>query len=91
MNTKEFIKEMSDNVEGGTQTNTKPYFDAFWKVVKDNLAKGKKIQLQSLISFEPKEVSAREKKNPKTGESIQKSATKKVKITQGSTLKECVK
>jgi len=91
MLTKDFIKEMSQKVEGGNQTNTKPYFEAFLEVVKETLAKGENISLQGFLGLEVINVPSTPRKNPQTGISFMAEPTRKIKITQGVGLKNCVK
>lgn len=54
------------------------------------LVAGDKVQLIGFGSFEVKEKAAREGRNPSTGETIQIEASKQVKFTAGSALKDSI-
>lgn len=54
------------------------------------LVAGDKVQLIGFGSFEVKEKAAREGRNPSTGEAIQIEASKQVKFTAGSALKDSI-
>ncbi len=61
---------------------------AFQQVVSDTVAKGEdKISIPGFLSFEQVDRAAREGRNPSTGETIQIAASKAVKVTAGSALK----
>ncbi len=65
---------------------------AFQQVVSDVVAKGEeKISIQGFLTFEQTERSAREGRNPATGEKIDIPASKAVKVSAGSKLKAAVK
>ena len=49
--------------------------DAVVDVITSNVASGQKVQIPGLGTFEPRERSAREGRNPQTGETIQIAAT----------------
>ena len=49
--------------------------DAFVQVITDAVASGQRIQVSGLGTFEPRERSAREGRNPQSGETIQIAAT----------------
>jgi nucleoid DNA-binding protein len=58
------------------------------QVVSDTVAKGEeKITIPGFLSFEQVDRAAREGRNPSTGETIQIAASKAVKVTAGSALK----
>jgi DNA-binding protein HU-beta len=61
---------------------------SFQQVVSDTVAKGdEKITIPGFLSFEQVDRAAREGRNPSTGETIQIAASKAVKVTAGSALK----
>lgn len=61
---------------------------AFQQVVSDTVAKGdEKITIPGFLAFEQVDRAAREGRNPATGETIQIAASKAVKVTAGSALK----
>ena len=63
---------------------------AFTEVVSDELAKGEKIQLVGFGTFEVSERSAREGRNPRTGETMKIAASKAPKFKAGKALKDIV-
>lgn len=65
--------------------------DAMFTVVMDNVAKGEKVAIPGLISFEQVDRKARKGFNPQTGEPIQIPASKAIKVTAGSKLKKAAK
>ena len=63
---------------------------AFMDVVTDELKKGEKIQLVGFGTFEVSERSAREGRNPSTGETITIAASKQPKFKPGKALKDAI-
>ena len=63
---------------------------AFTEVVTEELQKGEKIQLVGFGTFEVSERSAREGRNPKTGETMTIEACKAPKFKAGKALKDAV-
>ncbi|WP_380163404.1 HU family DNA-binding protein [Jannaschia sp. R86511] len=87
MNRKELISAIAAQA-GVTQTDADAVLNAFQDVVFDVVAKGdEKLTLPGFLSFEQGSRSAREGRNPATGETIQIAAAKTAKITAGSKLK----
>ena len=64
---------------------------AFTETVTEALAKGEKVQLVGFGTFETVERSAREARNPRTGEPMKVAATKAPKFKVGNALKDAVK
>lgn len=52
---------------------------------------GEKLDITGVVSFKVKDVAARKVRNPKTGEEVQKGATRKVNASVKATLKNAVK
>ena len=63
---------------------------AFVNAVETALANGEKVQLVGFGTFETKERSAREGRNPKTGETIKIAASKYPAFTAGKAFKDAV-
>ena len=63
---------------------------AFVDVVTDSLKKGDKVQLVGFGTFEVAERSAREGRNPQTGETMKIAACKAPKFKAGKALKDAV-
>ncbi|WP_090739306.1 HU family DNA-binding protein [Paenibacillus sp. Mc5Re-14] len=60
-------------------------------VVVPTLADGEKLDFTGIVSFKVKDVAARTVRNPKTGDEVQKEATRKVNASVKATLKNAVK
>ena len=86
--------ELIDAVAAGADVSKKDagaVIDAMFAVVMENVAKGEKIAIPGLISFEQVDRKARKGFNPQTGEPIQIPASKAIKVTAGSKLKAAAK
>lgn len=55
------------------------------------LKDGEKLDITGIVSFKVKDVAARNARNPKTGETVLKEATRKVNASVKATLKNAVK
>lgn len=87
MNRKELISAIATKA-GVSQTDADSVLNAFQDVVFDVVSKGEeKLTLPGFLSFEQGQRSAREGRNPATGETIQIAASKTAKVTAGSKLK----
>jgi DNA-binding protein HU-beta len=87
MNRKELLSAIAAKT-GLSQTDADKVLDAFQDVVFDVVSKGEeKLTLPGFLSFEQGSRSAREGRNPATGETIQIAASKTAKVTAGSKLK----
>ena len=87
MNRKELLSAISTKA-GVSQTDADSVLNAFQDIVFDVVAKGdEKLTLPGFLSFEQGSRSAREGRNPATGETIQIAASKTAKVTAGSKLK----
>ncbi len=87
MNRKELVSAIAD--KAGVSTNDADrVLAAFQDVVFDVVGKGAdKLTLPGFLTFEQGSRSAREGRNPSTGETIQIAAAKTAKVTAGSKLK----
>jgi DNA-binding protein HU-beta len=87
MNRKDLISAIASKT-GVSQADADKVLNAFQDVVFDVVAKGdEKLTLPGFLSFEQGSRSAREGRNPATGETIQIAASKTAKVTAGSKLK----
>ena len=88
MNRKELLSAIATKT-GLSQTDADKVLDAFQDVVFDVVAKGddEADAAAGFLAFEQGSRSAREGRNPATGETIQIAASKTAKVTAGSKLK----
>jgi len=89
MNQTELIKEVA-NEANLTKTQTEGAIRALLKTITRVVADGDKITLVGFGSFEPKVRSAREGRNPHTGETIQIPAARVPTFSAGKTFREAV-
>ncbi len=90
MNQTELIQQVADEANL-TKTQAQCAVRAFQKTIMQVVADGSKVTLVGFGSFEPKVRSAREGRNPQTGETIQIPATKVPTFSPGKTFREAVK
>ncbi|MGG0032245.1 HU family DNA-binding protein [Priestia megaterium] len=86
----EFIEAVASKPEL-TKQDTKKAVDALFETISTTLAKGEKIQLVGLGTFEVRERSERTGRNPQTGEEMTIPATKVPGFKAGKEFKEAVK
>ena len=89
MNKTELIAAVADNAELSKKDAEKA-LKAFVDVVTSELKKGEKVQLVGFGTFEVSERSAREGRNPQTGETMKIAACKAPKFKAGKALKDAV-
>lgn len=89
MNKTEFISAIAEKAELSKKDAEKA-LKAFTDVVEEELKKGEKIQLVGFGTFEVSERSAREGRNPQTGETMKIEACKAPKFKAGKALKDAV-
>ena len=65
--------------------------DGLFAAVSETVAAGGKVAIPGWLSFETATTSARTGRNPRTGETIEIPAGKRVKVSVGSKLKAAVK
>ncbi|MFR4681932.1 MAG: HU family DNA-binding protein [Anaerobutyricum hallii] len=91
----ELIKVVKDTVsetlEGVTAKDTAVFVDATIKAIQDTVIAGERVQIVGFGTFETTTRSAREGRNPATGESISIPASKAPKFKAGKAFKEAVK
>ncbi|WP_394555765.1 DNA-binding protein (plasmid) [Priestia aryabhattai] len=74
-----------------TKQDAKKVVDALFETISTTLAKGEKVQLVGLGTFEVRERSERTGRNPQTGEEMTIAATKVPGFKAGKEFKEAVK
>ncbi|WP_203249754.1 HU family DNA-binding protein [Cysteiniphilum marinum] len=75
----------------GTKAEAHKYVDAFLAVVTDIVKNGDAVSFTGFGKFEVAERTAREGRNPKTGEKMQIAASKTPKFSAGKLLKDAAK
>ena len=87
LNRNELVSAVAE-ASGVSTKDADAVLKAFQQVVSDAVAKGEeKVTLPGFLSFEQVDRAAREGRNPATGDTIQIAASKAVKVTAGSALK----
>jgi DNA-binding protein HU-beta len=89
MNQTELIQQVADEANL-TKTQTQGAVRALLKTIMQKVAEGDKVTLVGFGSFEPRVRSAREGRNPRTGESVQIPAARVPTFSPGKTFKEAV-
>lgn len=89
MNKTEFIAAIAAEA-GLSKKDSEKALKAFVDVVAAELKKGEKVQLVGFGTFEVSERSAREGRNPQTGETMKIAACKAPKFKAGKALKDAV-
>ena len=91
MNKSEFVTALAERANL-TKSDADEVVKAFVDVVTDELSTGDgEVTIPGFVSFKRVDRSAREGRNPATGEKIDVPATKAVKVSAGSKLKAAVK
>ena len=89
MNQTELIQQVADDANL-TKTQTQEAVKALLKTIMKVVADGDKVTLVGFGTFESKERSAREGRNPKTGETVQIPAATVPTFSAGKTFREAV-
>ena len=89
MNRAELIAAVAESANM-TKKDTETVLKAFTDVVTEELKNGGKVQLVGFGTFEVSERTAREGRNPKTGETMTIEASKAPKFKAGKALKDAV-
>lgn len=87
MNKTELVAAMADQA-GLSKKDAEKALKAFTDVVEAELQKGGKVQLVGFGTFEVSERSAREGRNPQSGEPMKIAASKAPKFKAGKALKD---
>jgi len=90
INKSELTKEVAAKLNS-KQNEAEKVIDALIESIKDNLAKGEKVQIIGFGSFEVRNRAARKGRNPQTGETLTIPATKVPAFKPGKALKDAVK
>jgi DNA-binding protein HU-beta len=89
MNQTELIQQVADEAKL-TKTQAQDALRALLKTIVQVVADGSKVTLVGFGSFEPKVRSAREGRNPKSGETIQIPAARVPTFSAGKAFREAV-
>ncbi|MBR22500.1 MAG: HU family DNA-binding protein [Microcella pacifica] len=90
MNRSELVAAVAAE-SGLSQADVNRTVDALFSVVSGAVASGTKVSIPGWIAFERTHRSARQGRNPQTGETIQIAASYGVKVSAGSKLKAAAK
>lgn len=90
MNKEMLITAIAEKTEM-TKIQSEKALVAFMDTVKEELAKGEKVQLVGFGTFEVTERAERQGRNPSTGESMVIPASKSPKFKAGKVLKDAIK
>jgi DNA-binding protein HU-beta len=86
----EFVDQVAERA-GLTKKDAQDAVDAFIDTVEDALKRGSDVSFSGFGKFSVSQRSAREGRNPATGEKIQIAASRVPKFTAGAALKKAVK
>jgi len=75
---------------GASKKDGVAWLEAFIELMTNHLRKGDKVNLSGFGIFKVADRKAREGRNPRTGETIQIKASKKLRFTPSKVLKEAV-
>lgn len=87
MNKSDFIKKLAEKT-GFTQKDAEKFFNANNETIMETLSQGDKIQVIGFGSFSVRERSAREGRDPRTGEAVSIPATKVAVFKAGKSFKD---
>ncbi len=90
MTKQEFVDQVADRA-GLSKKDAAEAVDAFLDTVEDALKRGSDVSFSGFGKFSVSERSAREGRNPATGERIQIAASRVPRFTAGAGLKKAVK
>jgi DNA-binding protein HU-beta len=90
MNRSELVAAVAAKT-GHSQAAVNGVVDAIFDVVSSQVAQGTKVTIPGWVAFERTNRAARTGRNPQTGDTIQIPASKGVKVSAGSKLKDSVK
>ncbi|MBV8946299.1 MAG: HU family DNA-binding protein [Solirubrobacterales bacterium] len=90
MTKQEFVDQVADRA-GLSRKDATGAVDAFLDTVQDALKRGSEVAFSGFGKFSVSQRSAREGRNPATGETIQIAASRVPRFTPGSSLKKAVK
>ncbi len=90
MTKQEFVDQVADR-SGLSKKDAAEAVDAFLNTVEDTLKRGSDVTFSGFGKFSVSQRSAREGRNPATGEKIQIAAARVPRFTAGAGLKKAVK
>ncbi|HEY4829484.1 MAG TPA: HU family DNA-binding protein [Solirubrobacteraceae bacterium] len=90
MTKQEFVDQVADRA-GLSKKDAADAVDAFLNTVEDALKRGSEVSFSGFGKFTVSQRSAREGRNPATGEKIQIAASRVPRFTAGAGLKKAVK
>ena len=90
MTKQEFVDQVADRA-GLSKKDAADAVDAFLETVEDALKRGSDVTFSGFGKFSVSERSAREGRNPATGERIQIAASRVPRFTAGAGLKKAIK
>ena len=85
------VEVLANNEVKVTKKDMSEYVDTIFNVIADSVAAGDTVSVSGFGKFEVTERSAREGRNPATGEAIHIEASKSPKFRASSTFKAAVK
>lgn len=83
--------QMIAEKNGLSKKDAETYLDSLVELLTDLMKKGEKVNITGFGIFKVADRKAREGRNPRTGETIQIPASKKMRFTPSKVLKEAVK
>ena len=89
MNKTELVAAIAERTDL-SKKDSEAALKAFTEIVTEELKKGEKVQLVGFGTFEVAQRTAREGKNPQTGEKIKIPASKSPKLKFGKTVKDAL-
>ena len=90
MTKQEFVDQVADRA-GLSKKDAAGAVDAFLDTVEDALKRGSEVTFSGFGKFSVSQRSAREGRNPATGETIQIAASRVPRFTAGASLKKAIK
>ncbi|WP_158915501.1 HU family DNA-binding protein [Caulobacter sp. S45] len=90
MNTAELVDVIVAKDAGLTKVQAKQVVDTLLNAIRDAAVKGEEVSLPGFGKFKVQDKPARQARNPRTGETIEVAATKKVVFTPAKVLKDAV-
>ena len=85
-----FVQAMAEKL-GVSKKDSANWLETFIEMMTNYLRKGDKVNLSGFGIFQVRNRPARQGRNPRTGETIQIKASKKLRFTPAKVLKEAVK
>lgn len=90
MNKQELIAQVAE-VTGKKKNETEEIINTLFTTIGEILAKGEKVMIAGYLNFDVKPTDARIGRNPKTGETVNIAAGRKVTVKVMKKLKDAVK